>query len=82
MSTTSPPSRTAGLSSAPSRLTRSDCRGPVRGPNLQESCEVLAIPNLVSGHDDQIGCILYTPIDGAEEARAASRAPASAAAQR
>lgn len=31
-------------------------------------CEVLAIPNLISGRRDQIGCILYTPIDRWESA--------------
>jgi hypothetical protein len=45
-------------------------------------CEVLAIPNLVRGRDDQIGCILYTPIDAAEKARSTSRALTSAGAQR
>lgn len=40
-------------------------------------CEVLAIPNMASGRDDQIGCILYTPIDRAEAARSGSRAPIS-----
>jgi hypothetical protein len=29
-------------------------------------CEVLAIPNAITGRRDQIGCILYTPIDMAE----------------
>jgi Family of unknown function (DUF6410) len=29
-------------------------------------CEVLAIPNLLTGRRDQIGCLLYTPIDRAE----------------
>lgn len=32
-------------------------------------CEVLAIPNLVTGRRDQIGCLLYTPIDRAEARR-------------
>jgi len=32
-------------------------------------CEVLAIPNLITGRRDQIGCILYTPIDRAESKR-------------
>ena len=36
-------------------------------------CEVLAIPNLITGRRDQIGCILYTPIDRAEARRAAGR---------
>ena len=36
-------------------------------------CEVLAIPNMVTGRRDQIGCILYTPIDRAEARRAARR---------
>jgi hypothetical protein len=26
-------------------------------------CEVLAVSNLITGRPDQIGCILYTPID-------------------
>lgn len=29
-------------------------------------CEVLAIPNTITGRRDQIGCMLYTPIDAAE----------------
>lgn len=33
-------------------------------------CEVLALPNLISGRRDQMGCIIYTPIDTAEEKRA------------
>jgi hypothetical protein len=36
-------------------------------------CEVLAIPNLISGRHDQIGCILYTPIDAIEERQRARR---------
>jgi hypothetical protein len=36
-------------------------------------CEVLAIPNLITGRRDQIGCILFTPIDRAEARRAAHR---------
>ena len=32
-------------------------------------CEVLAIFNLITGRRDQIGCILYTPIDAAEAKR-------------
>jgi Family of unknown function (DUF6410) len=29
-------------------------------------CEVLAIPNAITGRRDRIGCVLYTPIDTAE----------------
>jgi len=29
-------------------------------------CEVMAIPNSITGRSDQIGCVLYTPIDRAE----------------
>lgn len=29
-------------------------------------CEVLAIPNAITGRRDEIGCVLYTPIDAAE----------------
>lgn len=29
-------------------------------------CEVLAIPNLVTGRQDQIGCLIYSPIDALE----------------
>jgi hypothetical protein len=36
-------------------------------------CEVLAILNLVTARRDQIGCILFTPIDRAEARRAARR---------
>jgi hypothetical protein len=32
-------------------------------------CEVLAVPNLITGRHDQIGCILYTPIDRMEARR-------------
>lgn len=32
-------------------------------------CEVLAIPNAITGRRDEIGCILYTPIDRAEARR-------------
>lgn len=36
-------------------------------------CEVLAVPNAVTGRRDQIGCVLYTPIDRAEARSRASR---------
>jgi hypothetical protein len=42
-------------------------------------CEVLAIANLVTGRRDQIGCILYTPIDWAEARRTARRREALSA---
>ena len=42
-------------------------------------CEVLAIPNLLTGRRDRIGCILYTPIDRAEARRAARRGEALSA---
>ena len=29
-------------------------------------CEVLAFPNAITGREDQIGCILFSPIDAAE----------------
>ncbi len=32
-------------------------------------CEVLAFPNALTGRRDQIGCIVYTPIDAAETRR-------------
>jgi hypothetical protein len=32
-------------------------------------CEVLAIPNLIMGRRDQIGCMIFTPIDRAETRR-------------
>ncbi len=35
-------------------------------------CESLAISNWLLGRDDQIGCLLFSPVDGAE-ARSASR---------
>jgi hypothetical protein len=37
-------------------------------------CEVLAIPNAITGRRDRIGCILYTPIDRAEARHKWSRA--------
>jgi hypothetical protein len=42
-------------------------------------CEVLAVPNLLTGRRDRIGCMLYTPIDRAEARRAASRRAALSA---
>jgi hypothetical protein len=36
-------------------------------------CEVLAIPNTITGRRDQIGCVLYTPIDVAEARSKRSR---------
>lgn len=36
-------------------------------------CEVLAIPNSITGRRDQIGCVLYTPIDAAEAKAKAGR---------
>ena len=35
-------------------------------------CEVLAIPNSISGRTDQVGCMIYTPIDRAEARRGAA----------
>jgi hypothetical protein len=32
-------------------------------------CEVLTVPNAITGRDDRIGCILFTPIDAAETRR-------------
>src|ERR671915_2288912 len=37
-------------------------------------CEVLAIPNAITGRRDRIGCVLYTPIDAAEARVKRSRA--------
>lgn len=37
-------------------------------------CEVLAIPNKITGRRDQIGCVLYTQIDAAEARSKARRA--------
>lgn len=36
-------------------------------------CEVLAIPNAITGRRDQIGCVLFTPIDAAEARSKAGR---------
>ena len=36
-------------------------------------CEVLAIPNAITGRKDRIGCVLYTPIDLAEARSRSSR---------
>ena len=35
-------------------------------------CEVLALPNLLTGRRDEIGCLLYTPIDRWEASRSAA----------
>ena len=44
-------------------------------------CEVLAIPNAITDRRDQIGCILFTPIDAAEARRKARRPGQSVQAQ-
>jgi hypothetical protein len=38
-------------------------------------CEVLALPNLLTGRNDQIGCLLYTPVDRWEAARSSGSKP-------
>ncbi|MGH2783600.1 MAG: hypothetical protein ACRDLA_19735 [Thermoleophilaceae bacterium] len=37
-------------------------------------CEVLAFPNAITGRRDQIGCMLYGPIDALEARRGTARA--------
>jgi hypothetical protein len=32
-------------------------------------CELLAFPNALTGRRDQLGCILFTPIDAADAGR-------------
>ena len=44
-------------------------------------CEVLAIPNTITGRRDRIGCVLYTPIDVAEARSKAGRPGRPAQAQ-
>lgn len=41
-------------------------------------CEVLAIPNLVTRRQDQIGCLIYSPIDALEDRQRAHRQAAVA----
>ena len=41
-------------------------------------CEILAFPNLLTGRRDQVGCILFTPIDRAEAQSRLLRSTASA----
>jgi hypothetical protein len=36
-------------------------------------CEVLAVPNWLLRRDDQVGCVLFTPVDALERRRAAAR---------
>jgi hypothetical protein len=45
-------------------------------------CEVLAFPNALMRRRDQIGCIIYSPIDAAEARRSARRAGRPAHAHR
>jgi hypothetical protein len=40
-------------------------------------CEILAFPNILTGRCDQVGCILFTPIDQAETRSRLVRSPAS-----
>ena len=40
-------------------------------------CELLAFPNALTGRRDQIGCILFTPIDSAEARRQRGDQPVS-----
>ena len=35
-------------------------------------CEMLAFPNVLTGRRDQVGCIVFTPIERAEARRRAS----------
>jgi hypothetical protein len=42
---------------------------PLAAAGGYADCEVLAPWNLITGRDDQVGCILYTPIDRAEAKR-------------
>jgi hypothetical protein len=44
-------------------------------------CEVLALPNLIQGRREQIGCMVYGPIDAAEARHRASRATRAAGTQ-
>jgi hypothetical protein len=40
-------------------------------------CEILAFPNTLTGRRDQVGCIIFTPIDQAEARSRLVRSPAS-----
>jgi hypothetical protein len=40
-------------------------------------CEVLAVSNWLLGRDDQIGCLLFWPVDHAEHYRTHAGMPAS-----
>ncbi|MGH3286871.1 MAG: hypothetical protein ACRDPD_19675, partial [Streptosporangiaceae bacterium] len=35
-------------------------------------CEVLAVPNWLLRRDDQVGCVVFAPVDALERRRAAS----------
>ncbi|MGH3863786.1 hypothetical protein [Actinokineospora sp.] len=35
-------------------------------------CEVLAVSNLLLRRDDQVGCVVFAPVDAIERARARS----------
>lgn len=39
-------------------------------------CEVLAASNWILGRDDQVGCVLFSPIDRTESANGRAKAPA------
>jgi hypothetical protein len=45
-------------------------------------CEVLALPNLIQGRREKIGCMVYGPIDAAEARLRARRADHSVGAER
>jgi hypothetical protein len=36
-------------------------------------CEVLAVPNWLLRRDDQVGCVVFAPVDALERRRAAAR---------
>ena len=40
-------------------------------------CEVLAVPNWLLRRDDQVGCVLFAPVDAAERGRRGSASPAA-----
>jgi hypothetical protein len=42
-------------------------------PRSYAGCEVLAVPNWLLRRDDQVGCVLFAPVDALERRRASVR---------
>jgi hypothetical protein len=72
-----PPASSPGCSACPFAIPTRASRpeGPAwrAGNAVIPAARCFAIPNAITGRSDQVGCILYTPIDRAEARAKAGR---------